>query len=278
MRQVTCNNAPVKATSKPYQIKEKWYYPQCHYHHHEIGLASWYGPGFHGKLTSLGDRFNAYGLTAAHKTLPLPSIVRVTNLENGRQIKVLINDRGPFISGRVIDLSMRAAQLLGTYQKGLAKVRIDVLVDESLMAAKSYRRTNPLSKTLLAHYLKPLAPIAPEIKPPVALAYHPGSSVSPPPSPGLPPIKPTSVLAIKKGAMKSGNIYIQAGAFSNQGNASRVALKLQSIAETSIMPTVSGAKKMYRVRIGPIENFHQADKLLETVISSGHRDAKIVTG
>ncbi|PIE45466.1 MAG: septal ring lytic transglycosylase RlpA family lipoprotein [Gammaproteobacteria bacterium] len=96
-------------------------------HFQEIGTASWYGPGFHGRKTASGERYNMYAMTAAHKTLPLGSIVQVTNLDNGRKVKVRINDRGPFHGGRVIDLSKKAAQRLGVIKKGYIRVHIKAL-------------------------------------------------------------------------------------------------------------------------------------------------------
>jgi rare lipoprotein A len=99
----------------------------------EVGLASWYGPGFQHHPTAAGDRFEANGLTAAHRTLPLNSLVRVTNLENGRAVVVRINDRGPFAHDRVIDLSAAAARALGMKKDGLAQVRIE-LVDAAALS------------------------------------------------------------------------------------------------------------------------------------------------
>ena len=117
---------------KPYYVRGSWHYPQTHYHYDEIGLASWYGPGFHGKPKPYGELFNQHAMTAAHKTLPLPTIVLVTNLETGKTIKVLVDDRGPFVyEGRIIDLSMGSAKALGCYNKGIGKVRVQALVEES---------------------------------------------------------------------------------------------------------------------------------------------------
>lgn len=126
--------APKKATSRPYQIKGVWYYPQPHYEYAEEGLASYYGGGdvFHGRPTATGERFDMNEITAAHKTLPLPCMIKVTNLENGRELIVKVNDRGPFPPGRLLDVSRRSAQLLGFEGKGLAKVRVVTLVPESL--------------------------------------------------------------------------------------------------------------------------------------------------
>lgn len=91
------------------------------------GMASWYGDPFHGNLTASGERYNQYALTAAHRSLPFGTWVRVTNLNNGRSVVVRINDRGPFIGGRVIDLSTAAAQTIGMINSGVAPVSVEVL-------------------------------------------------------------------------------------------------------------------------------------------------------
>src|SRR3954471_571731 len=119
----------------PYQINGVWYYPAEDYRYDETGIASWYGPDFHGKYTANGETYDMNDLTAAHHTLPLPSLVRVTNLDNGRSIVVRVNDRGPFAKGRVLDMSRRGAQLLGYEQSGTAKVRVQILAQESKQLA-----------------------------------------------------------------------------------------------------------------------------------------------
>lgn len=116
----------------PYQVEGIWYYPAEDYAYSQEGVASWYGPDFHGKRTANGEKYDMNALTAAHPTLPLPSIVTVTNLENGRAVKVRINDRGPFKSKRIIDVSRQAAQLLGFKEQGTARVRVTLDRDESL--------------------------------------------------------------------------------------------------------------------------------------------------
>src|ERR687890_797924 len=118
-----------------YQVKGVWYYPKEDFSYDETGIASWYGPGFHAETTANGETFDQNELTGAHKTLPLPSLVRVTNLENGRSIIVRINDRGPFVPGRIVDLSRRSAQLLGFEAQGSAKVRVAILAEESRAVA-----------------------------------------------------------------------------------------------------------------------------------------------
>ncbi|MFO1071149.1 MAG: septal ring lytic transglycosylase RlpA family protein [Geminicoccaceae bacterium] len=95
--------------------------------HRQVGLASWYGPGFHGRLTASGERFDQNRLTAAHRDLPLGSEVVVTNLANGRSVQVEINDRGPYVAGRVIDLSKAAAGQLGMIDQGVAQVAIETM-------------------------------------------------------------------------------------------------------------------------------------------------------
>ena len=109
---------------KPYKIRGKWYRPKDQPGYSKVGMASWYGPNFHGRLTANGEVYDQYALSAAHPTLPLPSYAKVTNLENGSSVVVRINDRGPFSNKRIIDLSARASKLLGYQKKGLAKVRV----------------------------------------------------------------------------------------------------------------------------------------------------------
>ncbi|MBE9557467.1 MAG: septal ring lytic transglycosylase RlpA family protein [Proteobacteria bacterium] len=118
-----------------YQVEGLWYYPKVDLAYEESGIASWYGPNFHGKKTANGEIFDMNLIGAAHKTLPLPSVVRVTNLENGRSLIVRINDRGPFVRGRIIDMSKRAAELLGMTSKGTAMVHVRLLPEESRRAA-----------------------------------------------------------------------------------------------------------------------------------------------
>lgn len=119
---------------EPYQIAGL-YTPKVDWDYRETGRASWYGESFHGRLTANGERFDQGALTAAHQTLPLPSVVRVTNLENGRSLILRVNDRGPFIEGRIIDVSRKAAKLLKFHDQGIAQVQVEVLEKESREAA-----------------------------------------------------------------------------------------------------------------------------------------------
>ena len=123
---------PTYKVGNPYKINGKWYYPSVDYSYKETGIASWYGPGFHGKKTANGEVFNQNKISAAHRTLPMPSIVKVTNLDNGRVLeRVRINDRGPFAGNRIIDLSKKAAEELGFVHLGIANVTVEILEEES---------------------------------------------------------------------------------------------------------------------------------------------------
>lgn len=129
-----------KAYNKPYQIKGEWYTPQPHYSIDEEGIASYYGGTdvFHGRKTSNGEIFDMNEVSAAHKTAPIPCVLQVTNLENGRSLKVKVNDRGPFVNGRIIDVSRRTAQLLGFYRQGTARVHVKTLMPETMMLVQGH--------------------------------------------------------------------------------------------------------------------------------------------
>ncbi len=125
---VVTDPAPiVSGTMRPYQVRGRWYRPEEQPHYDETGTASWYGEQFNGRPTATGERFDMHALTAAHKTLPLPGLVEVTNLGNGRRIVVRVNDRGPFVDGRIIDLSRGSAEALGLLSAGVGQVRVRYL-------------------------------------------------------------------------------------------------------------------------------------------------------
>lgn len=118
----------LRGTYRPYKVKGVTYYPlQSAKGFREKGLASWYGPGFHGRKTSSGEIYDQYKPTCAHKLLPMHTMVRVTNLRNNRSVKLRVNDRGPFVSGRIVDLSLYGAKMIGVYGRGTAPVRLEVV-------------------------------------------------------------------------------------------------------------------------------------------------------
>jgi len=155
---------------RPYKIKGVQYKPKHNPSYDETGVASWYGPNFHGKLTANGETYDKHGMTAAHKTLPLNSMVFVTNMENGKTVKLRLNDRGPFVEGRIIDLSYGAAKVLGV--EGLAKVRVQYAGPADPMNGPSKKAKAPALKPVEAAPFvaqKPAAQIRPRqtFNPPV---------------------------------------------------------------------------------------------------------------
>jgi rare lipoprotein A len=190
---------PAYKVGKPYEIEGIWYYPKIDYSYDETGIASWYGPDFNGKPTASGEIYDQNGLTAAHRTLPMPTIVQVTNLENGRSLRLRVNDRGPFSKGRVLDVSKRAAQLLGFIENGTARVRVQVIADESqaLAAALSGGTMVPIDQPQ-----PPVPTAAPTIgvtsqalataAVPATTPAKPASAPSATPTPSATPAKPAT--------------------------------------------------------------------------------------
>jgi len=272
---------------KPYQINGVWYYPGEDYSYDETGIASWYGPDFHGKYTANGDVFDQDAVSAAHRTLPMPSIVKVTNLENGRSIEVKINDRGPFAHGRILDLSKHAAELLGMDMQGTARVRVQIMADESRALALQLKSgdTPPIapapSVVLQAETLAPPKGVKQEATP----KTKSGKPVPPPTS------APTDAAVASSPAEedqrlvsqtpvqvapKSTQIYIQAGAFTRYDNANRVSTALSGVWPAQISQTHAKSGTFFRVRLGPLATVADADALLEKVIASGYPDARVV--
>ena len=136
--------AKTKDTQRPYVINGKRYYPiPSAVGFSERGIASWYGKKFHGRMTSNGERYDMHAMTAAHKTLPMHTTLLVTNLENGRRTVVRVNDRGPFVQGRIIDLSYRAAKEIGMVSAGVARVQIQAISKEKLYFGKDDKTNYP---------------------------------------------------------------------------------------------------------------------------------------
>lgn len=156
---------PMYKVGPPYQINGVWYYPKVDYDYDERGTASWYGPGFDRKTTANGEIYDMNQLSAAHKTLPLPSVVEVTNLQNGRSLQLRVNDRGPYVGDRVIDVSRRAAQLLGFEGAGTAPVQVRILKEPSIQVAEAAMRgeTGQIRLAEAAHTTRPEPTPAPRI-------------------------------------------------------------------------------------------------------------------
>lgn len=212
----------------------------------ERGVASWYGPGFHKIRTSTGEPYDMYGMTAAHKTLPLPAYVRVTNLQNGRSVVVRVNDRGPFVDNRIIDLSYTAAAKLDMLRNGTAMVEVRA-IDPTVPAADS-----AISASMSVGSLISTAAAA-ETAPPVAPA---------PPGPA---------------PSRDASLFVQAGAFADPANAERLAAKLRGggYGNVFVRDDRIAGRKMYRVRIGPVPNVPEFDRIVDALARAGVRDAHL---
>ena len=211
----------------PYQVAGRWYVPAHEPNYNEVGIASWYGPTFHGKASASGETFNENDLTAAHPTLPIPSLVRVSNLENGKSVVVRLNDRGPFVDDRIIDLSKAAGAALDMHGKGTAKVRVE--------------------------YVGP-AP-APGGGAPAPVAAQPQRlDVA---MRSLPPIvaKPVAAKPVS-------GFYLQAGSFSDLGNAHALRGRLAGAGPVAIETALVNGAAFYRVMLGPWTSREDAEAAL----------------
>jgi rare lipoprotein A len=299
----------------PYTIDGVTYVPREEFDHVEIGMASWYGPGFHGRHTANGEVYNQSERTAAHRTLQMPSVVRVTNLDNGRSTTVRINDRGPYARNRVLDVSRASAEALGMIRAGTAHIRIDQLSAESMavkevalagggpseqeaaIARVESGRGAPAPTTAVAQAPPPAPPQAPpQAPPPPAPPVPPPRPVpqqSPPPRPAEqlvwatpPPAQPV-VQPVRASAAGSptiaslaahppGAYYVQAGAFSTMANAERKRGMIASYGATEISQAVSGGREVFRVRLGPYTTSDAAGIVADRLKRSGYGDARVV--
>lgn len=278
----------------PYQIGGVWYYPKDDWDYAETGIASWYGPGFHGRSTANGETFDENDVTAAHRTLPLPSVVRVTNLANGRSLVVRVNDRGPFAHGRIIDLSRRSAQLLGFDLQGTAKVRVEIVPGDSRREQMIARGDAAGVQVASASGSAPAPTAVPP--PPVqvtGLAAPTGAASAPPPRPasGLAAAarsQPASgaATALATGGPPPGtvetvpvrptDIWIQIGSFGSRDNAQRLSTRMRSFGPSRVQEATVAGKTFYRVRIGPVAEVAAADQVLERVIAAGYPGSRII--
>lgn len=265
--------------NKSYKIKGRTYYPRNQYEYAEVGTSSYYGGRdvFHGRKTSTGEVFSKNGLTAAHKTLPLPSIVRVTNLKNGRSIKLRINDRGPFVKNRIIDVSEKAAHLLGFHHDGIAKVRVECLVGESMQLARTYNPKTSNPYTAHGHHHGPsLKQAVGRTFQRVAVPRKPQSSHSP--RSFEPPQKNRAMQASMTGPLPRGT-YIQVGTYSSPNNAQAFANKVANRMRVSCrtVPEKNANGTYHRVLMGPMKGGQQAvTKMIHELKIRNVTDAFIV--
>lgn len=284
----------------PYKIDGRWYYPKEQYEHTETGIISWYGPGFHNGRTANGETFDKNELTAAHRTLQMPSLVRVTNLENGRSVIVRVNDRGPYKRGRIMDVSERAADLLGFKAKGTCKAKIEVLKQESRKIAEaaksgwstrgyelamnngggenmpqpyeSYDVASIEPSSAASDLPQPIEPVQRE------MLSTPGAQR------GITNVIPGHVSqgqfypdpVVTEFPVTSTGIYVQAGSFTVADNAQALSSRLSSYSRAGVYPAMVNGARYYRVRLGPVASVEEADELLARLVQNGQANAMIV--
>ena len=285
---------PQYKVGNPYAVDGKTYYPAEVASYTEEGQASWYGPGFHGRETANGEEFDTYDMTAAHRTLPMPSIVRVTNLENGRTVYVRVNDRGPFKHNRIIDVSKNAATALGFNNQGTTHVRVEFMPDASRIVAEAakagqkmpteealeragmgngalspaqFANAAPPANTAIyqtASYTVPVPVISSQtantehvLREPVALTVHPATQAG-------------------RAAAHAGPMYVQAGAYSSAAHAKMIQKKLANIGAAKIDTVTRDGVRLYCVRLTAHDSI-TAHHMLEKVTGMGYGTAKIVT-
>jgi rare lipoprotein A len=265
---------------KPYQIAGVWYYPREDPQYSKTGIASWYGKKFHGRRTANGELYDMNDLTAAHKTLPMPVRVRVTNLDNGRSLVLRINDRGPFVNGRIIDVSRRAAQLLGFQKRGTAKVRVTI-IDEAKTIRIAKKAVTPAEQKTALPALPRGQVTSQTLDPPSGVKQTSGQAAGHDGAVRLSDAKP--VAAAKPGAavvtqkaVGPSSIFIQAGAFALAENAAKLRARLSYIGPSSITNVFIRGQEMFRVRMGPMDSVKAADRILGRILANGVNNARIV--
>ncbi len=299
----------------PYKIDGTTYTPREEFSYSETGVASWYGPGFHSKSTANGERYDQSDRTAAHRTLQMPAVVRVTNLENGLSTVVRINDRGPFARNRIIDLSRTAAQELDIVRAGTARVRLEQLTQESLTVKEvalsgggpteqhqalaqlaSGQRNTPAPAAApppVAVAAAPPPPPEPIVQPPSAPPPQPVQVQSqtpaqlgwggPAPPPRSAPVAvaatapPAAAVVTSAPAAHAGGFYIQVGAFSTAENAEKQRSAVRSYGTSEVTQGSAAGREVYRVRLGPYTTSDAAGIVADRLRRSGYGDARVIT-
>ena len=264
----------------PYIVDGKRYFPKKNLNYDEKGIASWYGPKFHGKLTANGEIFNQYKLTAAHKTLPIPSAVKVTNLKNNKSLILRVNDRGPFVNDRIIDLSYQSAKELNLLQVGTGFVRVQLLRSESLLLEKLAKKGQ----------FPEINEITKKTTPPINQVNYSNVSIQ---KIGETKLSNESLVKFKKNKFdkhvdevknrvqalkingKTYKIWIQIASFSNKKSANILKSKFNSIKNINVKKANFKGKAFYRVRVGPFKKIDETKKIYNFLIKSGMEGTKI---
>ncbi len=230
--------------NRPYTVLGKDYVPATTLRaYKERGIASWYGRMFHGQKTSIGETYDMYAMSAAHPTLPLPSYARVTNVATGKSVVVRVNDRGPFLQGRIIDLSYAAANRVGIASKGSGEVDVEAIIPGE-------------GGTLVA--AAPLPPVMAAASTPAAS----GATTAPLRTVEAPQAAPVSAEA-------AGGFAVQLGAFQNYNNAQTFLAHVQAqLATAQVEPKVREAGGLYRVYVGPYPDRDEARRVADRLTSA----------
>lgn len=276
---------------RPYKIAGRRYVPEEKFVHVETGQASWYGPGFHGRKTANGEIFDQRALTAAHRTLQLPSIVRVVNVGNGRSVVVRVNDRGPYHGNRIIDLSEAAAEALGFKHLGVALVRVEVLERASrdvkrlarsgvqIAELEAVRARAAGGETRRPERDVDLAQIGRETG---EAANDRAAAPARPPPPAPPRKRDRTVLVASaaelepQGTAPAPVAFVQAGAFYDAANALRLQARVQSVGDAAVVPTQVQGRTLYRVRLGPYADRAAAERAMDQTAALGVSGARLV--
>jgi rare lipoprotein A len=268
---------------KPYQVAGRWFEPKEQPNYDKKGVASWYGEAFNRRKTSNGEWFDMTRLTAAHPTLPLPSYVKVTNLDNGREVVVRVNDRGPFVGTRIIDLSKRTAEVLEFKHKGKAEVRVQYIGRAPLndngshlvAMNKELDRGTPMRKMIAAADRRKGKAPAGNVE--VAAARPIKKAAPPPPEPAFETASyaPEAEVAASPPVTEV-TYFIQLGSFSDAENAARARDRFAAVWPVQFIELSGAAGPVYRVRLGPISSSADAETALIDAQSAGFGDARFI--
>jgi rare lipoprotein A len=246
----------------PYKIDGRWYAPKEDPAYEEVGIASWYGDAFHGRLTANGEVFDKRRLSAAHRTLPMPTLVEVENLENGRRIQLRVNDRGPFVGDRIIDLSHAAADALGFTAQGTAKVRVRFLGDAELHGLAALPGETP-RRVAQANIPAATAAIEGGTDPLAALIERTAG-----PAPALRDAPPAA----------SVEIWVEAAAVEDLAALKTMRLDVPEAGPVTVQSANIGGRAVQLIRFGPFLDEAIAGMSLARVQAAGFSAARIIRG
>jgi rare lipoprotein A len=254
-------------TSRPYEVLGGFYTPmQDAKGHEDVGYASWYGQKFHGHTTANGEIFDMFSLTAAHKTLPLPSFLRVTNLENNKTTTVRVNDRGPFHDDRILDLSYAAAKKLGFHSNGVAKVKIEVIhvSPSGVVTIGNQTQTDQIAKVQVHE------PAPRILRPEVAAAAPPSMAAK---GQSTTDIRRTQGISSDAdlGLLDQPLVFVQVAATSDERKARELANGLSNLLQ--VPNSIPKVNNVYRLHLGPLENEQSAKKLIQDLKNIGFDSA-----